>query len=142
MRTPPLAALILCAFAMMGNATQASAQSSDSSVKFTGPASVDDGRPTRFDDRNYHGRVADGGRFTIAALAVAHRTLPLGAVIVVSYRGRQERAVVRDRGPCLSSHCQNTAPARIRARVLDMTPALAKRIGFPGLGRVSFWLAR
>jgi len=29
--------------------------------------------------------------------------------------------------------------ARVRARVLDMTPTVAKRIHFPGTGRVSFW---
>jgi rare lipoprotein A (peptidoglycan hydrolase) len=131
--------LFLCACAFMGNATQTSAQNAPAVVKFAGLASVDDGRPTRFDGANYHGRVADGSRFKTAALAVAHRTLPLGSIVVVSYRGREARAVVNDRGPCLSSHCQRTAPARVRSRVLDMTPALARVLGFPGLGRVAFW---
>lgn len=124
-----LAALFLC---LAGSATPAA----DITI---GLASVDDGRPTRFDGANYHGKVADGSRFKTASLAVAHRTLPLGSVVVVSYRGREAKAVVNDRGPCLSSHCQRTAPARVRARVLDMTPALARALRFPGLGRVAFW---
>lgn len=119
--------------------TLPSAPNAPAVVKFTGPASVDDGKLTRFDGANYRGRVADGSRFKSSLMAVAHRTLPLGSTVVVSYRGRQERAVVNDRGPCLSVHCQRTAPARVRSRVLDMTPALARRLKFPGLGRVAFW---
>lgn len=143
---PLLAALLLCAFTILDSSTPASAQDSIASAKFTGPiyeglASVDDGRPTRFDGGSFHGRVADGGRFKIAALAVAHRTLPLGSIVVVSYRGRTATAVVNDRGPCLSPDCQQHAPKRIRDRVLDMTPAVARQIKFPGLGRVTYWLA-
>lgn len=150
MRATFLAAFLLCfAFgasvaADLDKPTSPSASNAPAVVKFTGHiyqglASVDDGKPTRFDGGNYHGRVADGSRFKTALLAVAHRTLPLGSVIVVSYRGREAVAVVNDRGPCLSSHCQHSAPARVRSRVLDMTPALARRIKFPGLGRVAFW---
>lgn len=140
-----LAALLLCVSFSAGFAadldkpTHPPASNVPAVVKFTGMASVDDGRPTKFDGANYHGRVADGSRFKTAMLAVAHRTLPLGSTVVVSYRGREAVAVVNDRGPCLSSHCQRTAPSRVRSRVLDMTPALAKRIKFPGLGRVAFW---
>lgn len=106
----------------------------------TGMASVDYGGTTRFDGGRYHGLVATGQRFKASILAVAHRTLPLGSWIVVNYRGRTATAVVRDRGPCLSHHCRHTAPKRVRDRVLDMTPALAKRLRFPGLGWVTYWL--
>ncbi len=104
-----------------------------------GIASVDYGRVTKFDGGNYHGRVAMGERYKAAALAVAHRTLPLRSYIEIHYRGRTVTAIVSDRGPCLSAHCQATAPKRVRARVLDMTPAVAARLAFPGLGRVTFW---
>jgi rare lipoprotein A (peptidoglycan hydrolase) len=104
-----------------------------------GPASVDYGRVTRFDAANYHGRVATGERYSAGKLAVAHRTLPLGSYVAVSYRGRTVIAVVNDRGPCLSAYCRRTAPKRVGERVLDMTPAVAAKLRFPGLGRVTFW---
>ncbi len=103
-----------------------------------GIASVEFGRVTKFDGADYRGRVSTGERYKAAALAVAHRTLPLGLCVAVSYRKRTQVAVVNDRGPCLSDHCQRVAPARVKARVLDMTPAVAARLKFPGLGRVSF----
>ncbi len=131
-----LLSLGLCVL-FLGN----SAQDSITPVKFVGLASVDDGRPTRFDGGSFHGKVATGERFKVASLAVAHRTLPLGSRVVVSYRGREVVAVVNDRGPCLSPHCQKVAPRRVRERVLDMTPALARLLKFPGLGRVAFWLS-
>jgi rare lipoprotein A (peptidoglycan hydrolase) len=123
-----VAALIYCAF---GFSVAAHAEE--------GMASVDYGRTTKYDARSYGGKVATGARFRASVLAVAHRTLPLGSLIMVTYRGRSAVALVNDRGPCLSAHCQRTAPARVRARILDMTPAVAARLHFPGLGRVTFW---
>ena len=102
-------------------------------------ASVDDGTPTRFDGGNFHGRVSTGERFRGAIMAVAHRTLPLKSCVEVSYRGRSHIAIVNDRGPCLTPWCQHHAPARIKRRELDMTPALARILRFPGLGSVSFY---
>lgn len=101
-------------------------------------ASVDDGRPTHFDGGNFHGRISTGERFSGHALAVAHRTLPLHSCIEISYRGRAQTAIVNDRGPCLTAWCQHHAPSRIKRRELDMTPALARILRFPGLGTVSF----
>lgn len=101
-------------------------------------ASVDDGRPTQFDGINFHHRVSTGERFNGALAAVAHRTLPLNSCIEISYRGRSRIAVVNDRGPCLTAWCQHHAPTRIKRRELDMTPALARILRFPGLGFVSF----
>ncbi len=105
----------------------------------TGLASVDYGGPTRFDGGHYAGRTATGERYRVASLAVAHRTLPLNSCIAVRFNGKVVNATVKDRGPCLSEHCQATAPRRVRERVIDMTPLLAARLNFPGLGRVSFW---
>lgn len=105
----------------------------------TGVASVDYGRPTRWDGGRYAGLVATGERYKAAALAVAHKTLPLNSCIAVRFNDKVVTATVKDRGPCLSDFCQATAPRRVRERVLDMTPLLASRLHFPGLGRVSFW---
>lgn len=125
-----VAALLLCAFASSSvNATQV----------MTGIASVDFGHATRFDGASYRGLVATGERFRANILAVAHRSLPLKSCVAVFYQGRLAVAVVNDRGPCLSAYCQSHAPARVRARVLDMTPLLAARLNFSGLGRVTFW---
>lgn len=102
---------------------------------YTVLASVDDGRPTRYDDANYHGRVATGERFDRNKLAVAHRTLPLNSCVEIRNGDHVVQAVVNDRGPCLSPHCQKTAPQLLK-RELDMTPAVAKALAFNGLGRV------
>lgn len=128
-----LATLLLCAFVCsLSSATPASAQ-----ARFMGIASVDDGRPTRFDSRNYHGRVATGARFHPGRMAVAHRTLPLGSYVRVDHGVHSAVAIVNDRGPCASAHCRRVAPKRVRDRVLDMTPAMARRLRCGGLCRVA-----
>lgn len=124
-----VAALMLC-FACTGALA---------SEVMVGMASIDFGRVTKWDGGRFHGFVATGHRFKASALAVAHRTLPLQSCLMVQYRDRVQLAVVDDRGPCLTPHCQRTAPERIRNRVLDMTPAVAASLHFPGLGQVSFW---
>ena len=104
-----------------------------------GIASVDDGRPTPYDGANYHGRVSTGERFSAAVLAIAHRTLPLGSWAFVKHGRTGEFARVWDRGPCLTPWCQKHAPLRIRVRVADLTPRLAKRLGCDGLCKVAIW---
>src|SRR4051794_39540526 len=90
-----------------------------------GLASVDFGDVTKFDGGRYDGRVATGELFQASKLAVAHRTLPLSSCVAIYYEGRTLTAVVNDRGPCSSNYCQRVAPARVKKRVLDMTPAVA-----------------
>lgn len=105
-----------------------------------GVASVDDGKPTRYDSKNYRGRISiPRARFNRALLAVAHRTLPLRSCVMVAKGARFVQASVRDRGPCLSAHCQRTAPNRVKLRKIDLWPAVARRIGCDGLCRVKFW---
>lgn len=101
-----------------------------------GMASVDYGRVTRFDAHGFHGLVATGERFRASIYAIAHRTLPLKSCVKVRYRKRETIAVVNDRGPCLSPQCRAKAPARIRMRIADLTPALASYLRFPGLGKI------
>lgn len=108
----------------------------------TGMASVDYGRATSFDGGRYGGRVSTGARFDAKLLAIAHRTLPLGSYVLVTFRKRTALAVVNDRGPCLTVHCQRSAPRRVRERIADLTPGLARYLRFPGLGRVSLATVR
>ena len=60
-------------------------------------------------------------------MTAAHRSLPFGTRVRVTNRRTGRSIVVRinDRGPF------------VRGRVIDMTPAAARAIGFSGLTRVS-----
>ncbi len=72
-------------------------------------------------------RTADGERVNPGALTAAHRTLPFGTLVRVTNDRTGRSVVVRinDRGPF------------VRGRIIDLTPAAARAIGFSGLTRVS-----
>jgi rare lipoprotein A len=72
--------------------------------------------------RTANGEVASAGRLT-----AAHRSLPFGTMVRVTHRGNGRSVVVRinDRGPF------------VRGRVIDLTPAAARAIGFSGLAPVT-----
>ena len=78
-------------------------------------------------------------RFDRNAMAVAHRTLPCGSTVLILNRrnGRSIVALVSDRGPCASPQCQATAPARVRKRILDLTPGAAHALRAGGLTLVT-----
>jgi rare lipoprotein A len=61
------------------------------------------------------------------ALTAAHRTLPFGTKVKVTNRhnGRSVVVTINDRGPF------------VRGRVIDVTPAAARVLGFSGLAQVS-----
>ena len=75
-----------------------------------------------------HRRTANGEWFDPKEMAAAHRTLPFGTRVRVTNLDNGRRIVVRinDRGPYK------------KGRVIDVTPAVAKRLGFKhdGLTRV------
>jgi rare lipoprotein A len=73
------------------------------------------------------GRTASGERANPAALTAAHRTLPFGSQVRVTNRknGRTVTVRINDRGPF------------VRGRVIDVTPAAARQLGFSGLTMVS-----
>lgn len=73
------------------------------------------------------GRTASGERVSPGALTAAHRTLPFGTLVRVTNERNGRSVVVRinDRGPF------------VRGRVIDMTPAGARALGFSGLAQVS-----
>lgn len=73
------------------------------------------------------GRTANGEVAHAGGLTAAHRSLPFGTKVRVTNRKTGRSVVVRinDRGPF------------IRGRVIDLTPAGARAIGFNGLAQVS-----
>lgn len=67
-------------------------------------------------------RTADGTRFNGEQLLVAHRTLPFGTKLKITYKGKTAYAVVRDRGPFIAG------------RDIDLSRAVADRLGFTKAG--------
>lgn len=67
-------------------------------------------------------RTANGERFNPDGLTAAHKTLPFGTRLRVSYRGRSVTVRVNDRGPF------------IRGRQLDLSRGAARAIGMLGAG--------
>ena len=72
----------------------------------------------------YGQQTACGNRMTTKLRGVAHRTLPCGTPVVLSFRGRFLTVPVVDRGPY-------TPPF-----VLDLTAGAAKVLGFTGSGPI------
>jgi rare lipoprotein A len=70
-------------------------------------------------------RTASGERFVPGRMTAAHRTLPFGTLVRVTYRGRSVVVRINDRGPF------------VRGRVIDLSPAAASAIGVGGLAPVS-----
>jgi rare lipoprotein A len=73
------------------------------------------------------GITAEGGHASPSSLTAAHRTLPFGTLVRVTNDRNGRSVVVRidDRGPF------------VRGRIIDLTPAGARALGFSGLARVT-----
>ena len=71
--------------------------------------------------------TASGQKLNPGALTAAHRTLPFGTKVRVTNKknGRSVVVTINDRGPF------------IKGRVIDLTPAAAKVLGFSGLTQVT-----
>ena len=69
--------------------------------------------------------AASGEVFRSGGLTAAHRTLPLGTTLLVSYGGRSVRVRVNDRGP-----------AAWTGRTLDLSRGAAQALGFVDRGVV------
>ena len=71
-------------------------------------------------------KTASGEHASPHAMTAAHRTLPFGSKVRVTNLRNGRSAVVRinDRGPF------------VRGRIIDVTPAAARALGFSGLTRV------
>jgi len=72
-------------------------------------------------------RTASGRRLDPGALTAAHRSLPFGSQVRVTNRsnGRSVVVTVIDRGPF------------VRGRIIDVTPAAARALGFSGTAAVT-----
>jgi rare lipoprotein A len=72
-------------------------------------------------------RTANGERAQPSGLTAAHRTLPFGTHVRVTNKSNGRSVVVRinDRGPF------------VRGRIIDLTPAAARALGFNGLAHVT-----
>ncbi len=81
----------------------------------------------------YNGeKTASGERIQSSALTAAHRTLPFGTRVRVTNKRNGRSVVVRinDRGPF------------VRGRVIDLTAAGARALGFSGLAPVTVTVER
>jgi rare lipoprotein A len=72
-------------------------------------------------------KTASGRRLSNGALTAAHKTLPFGTRVRVTNHknGRSVVVTITDRGPF------------VRGRVIDLTPAGGRALGFNGLAPVS-----
>jgi rare lipoprotein A len=72
-------------------------------------------------------KTANGERLNPNALTAAHRTLAFGTKVRVVHAGSGRSVVVtiNDRGPF------------VRGRIIDLTPAGARALGFSGLAHVT-----
>ena len=72
-------------------------------------------------------KTASGERANPRALTAAHRTLPFGSTVKVTNKnnGRVVYVRINDRGPVKAG------------RIIDLTPAAAKQLGFYGLAPVT-----
>jgi rare lipoprotein A len=93
------------------------------SAKLSGIASVY--------DRSSGKQTASGEQLDEGALTAAHRSLPFGTLVKVknNKNGREATVRINDRGPFVGG------------RVLDLTPAGARALGFSGTTDVSLTMA-
>jgi len=76
----------------------------------------------------YHDRItANGERMNANAMTAAHKSLPLGSIVIVHNKrnGRSVAVRINDRGPYVTG------------RVIDLSPGAARIIGLNGLAPVS-----
>lgn len=67
--------------------------------------------------------TANGERFNPRAMTCAHRSLPFGTMLRVTYRGRSAVCRVNDRGP-----------AKWTGRSIDLSLGMARAVGLVGAG--------
>jgi rare lipoprotein A (peptidoglycan hydrolase) len=102
-----------------------------SAVHHSGPGGIPQG--SRDDKKmlaSYYGRtleghtMANGQPFDADNYTAAHKSLPFGTELAVSYAGESVRVTVTDRGPY------------VPGRDLDLSLAAAQKIGITGTGEV------
>lgn len=74
--------------------------------------------------------TASGEKFNPNALTAAHKTLPFGTKLKVTYKSRSVVVRINDRGPF------------VKGRVLDLSRAAAIKIGCSGVCSVSYKIVK
>lgn len=73
----------------------------------------------------FHGKkTASGEIFNQNDMTAAHKTLPFGTIVKVTYKGKSVKVRINDRGPF------------IRGRTIDLSKAAAQKIGCDGVCQV------
>ncbi len=87
-------------------------------------ANVEEGEASYYADSLDGNRTASGEVYNKNALTAAHRTLPFGTRVTVTYlkTGKSVEVVINDRGP----HAKN--------RIIDLSRAAAEKIGIIDAG--------
>lgn len=70
-------------------------------------------------------RTASGEKFNPNALTAAHRTLPFGTKVRITYKGKSVIVRINDRGPF------------VKGRSIDLSRAAARKIGCHGVCSVT-----
>lgn len=100
------------------------------SVLFYCPAVAETGMASWYGPGFQGRKTASGERFNRHALTAAHRRLPFGTRVRVSYMGRFVVVRINDRGPF------------VRNRALDLSEAAARRIGCRHVCRVKLTVVK
>lgn len=74
----------------------------------------------------YGNSTADGTYYDENAWGVAHRSLPMGTLVEVTYNGTTVTAPVFDRGPYVGG------------RTFDLSAAVARSLGFSGVQTITY----
>jgi rare lipoprotein A len=92
-----------------------------------GSARAESGIASHYSTRELGPRTASGDSLNDGALTAAHKTLPFGSRVRVTNHanGRSVVVTITDRGPY------------VRGRVIDLTVAGARALGFSGVAHVT-----
>lgn len=98
-------------------------------ANWVNPVSAETGIASRY---SAVARTASGRKVSPDDFIAAHRTLPFGTRVAVENltNGRKVTVVIVDRGPF------------IRGRIIDLSPAAARALGFSGLAKVRIRVVR
>jgi rare lipoprotein A len=91
------------------------------------PATAGDGHSLAAIYSQKDGRTASGESFSPGKLTAAHRSFPFGTFVRVTnmHNGRTVIVRINDRGPFN------------KGRIIDLTPAAARQLGFSGVAPVT-----
>jgi len=78
----------------------------------------------------YGHHTADGTLYGANTWCVANKTLPLGTIIEIRYRGKTVQVPVKDRGPYVTG------------REFDLSAAVARALGFTGVQSIEWRIVR